>query len=415
MNNDCLIKINLDRLKSTIETSARIGTTRNGGLTRLALTREDKEMRDIFVKWLKDEKLEVRIDDIGNIYGRRKGRNNCLPAVMVGSHLDTQPNGGRFDGILGVLSALEVVRTLNDHNIETERAIEIVNFTNEEGERFTPPMQGSGVVTGNYTKEYVYALKDNEGKTFEQSLLDIGYQGSSVSRLSNIGYFIEMHIEQGPILEMNNKEIGVVQGIKGMTRFHVVIKGQAKHAAHPIYGRKDALLAASEMVIAIDKVTEDYDDLTTTVGVFHVSPSVINIIANRVEFTIDIRHINDDIRMDAIEKLRYNLYDIAKRRKIEIDIQQTWNINGTYFSTELSEIIIEGAEILGYSHQYIASGAGHDAKFMNDIAQSAMIFAPSVGGLSHCEEELTLDEDMEKAANVLLHVVKEVANKFEDI
>ncbi len=239
--------INLSRLKSTFDVSNNIGATKNGGINRLTLTKEDKEMRDIFVKWLKDAGLTVRIDDFGNIYGRREGKNKDAGAVMIGSHLDTMPMAGRYDGILGVLAALEVVRTLNDFNIETELPIDVVNFTNEEGERFKPNMLGSGGITGKHEKEFIYNIKDYEGKTFLESLKEIGYLGTEDSRAKNVAYFIELHIEQGPFLESNNKTIGVVNGVKGSARFKLSIKGVSGHGAFPNDYRKDALIAASEI------------------------------------------------------------------------------------------------------------------------------------------------------------------------
>lgn len=404
-------RINFPRLKSTIEKSSSIGATENGGLHRLALTREDKQIRDILVNWMKEEGLDVRVDDLGNIYGKREGKQKNLPTVMIGSHLDTQPNGGRFDGVLGVLAGLEVIRILNENNIITERTIELVNFTNEEGYRFTPPMLGSGVVTNNYTKEFVYSLKDKDGITYEQALEEIGYKGEETNRLKNVGYFLELHIEQGPILEKNNKDIGLVRGVKGMTRFTVEINGQASHAAHPAENRRDALVAASEMVLAINGVTADYRNLSTTVGVFDVSPSVYNIFAGKVVFTFDARHIDDKIRREALYIIQKRLKNIAAKRNVELTIEETWNINGTFFSEEVLEVLEECTKQLNYSYQLVDSGAGHDAKFMNDIAQTAMIFAPSVGGLSHCEEELTLDQDLEQSSNVLLQAVLTLANK----
>lgn len=404
-------RINLSRLKSTFDKSSKIGATSNGGLHRLTLTAEDKAIRDIFVEWMEEEGLEVRIDDLGNIYGKRIGKQPNLPSIMIGSHLDTQPNGGRFDGILGVLAALEVIRVLNENNIETERTIEIVNFTNEEGERFTPPMLGSGVVTNNYTKEFVYNLQDKEGTTFEQALQAINYQGEEKNRLKNVAYFVELHIEQGPILENNKKDIGLVQGIKGITRFIVEVEGQASHGAHPAENRKDALVAASEMVLAIDKVTASFENLSTTVGVFEVSPSVVNIFAGKLEFTFDARHIDDGIRREAIQIVCNELKDIADKREVKVAINETWNIDGTFFSGDVLEVIEESIQALNYSYERIASGAGHDAKFMNDIAKTAMIFAPSVNGFSHCEEELTHNSDLEKSSNVLLQTVLTLANR----
>lgn len=403
-------RINFPRLKSTFDKSSAIGATANGGLHRLTLTKEDKQIRDILVDWMKKEDLHVRVDDLGNIYGRREGKQKDLPIVMVGSHLDTQPNGGRFDGVLGVLAGLEVIRVLNENNIETERTIELVNFTNEEGDRFTPPMLGSGVVTNNYTKEFVYNLKDKDGITYEQALKEIGYQGEESNRLDNVEYFLELHVEQGPILEKKNKDIGLVRGVKGMTRFAVEVNGQASHAAHPKENRRDALVAASEMVLAIEKVATTYESLSTTVGVFDVSPSVYNIFAGKVSFTFDAREIDDEIRREALEIIQEKIKDIAAKRNVEVTIEETWNIDGTFFSEEVLNVFEECTKQLNYSYQSVDSGAGHDAKFMNDIAKTAMIFAPSVNGLSHCEEELTLDKDLEKSSNVLLQAVLTLAN-----
>lgn len=408
------LRINLIRLKASIEKSSSIGATKNGGLHRLTLTQEDKEIRDVLVNWMKEENMDVRVDDLGNIYGTREGKRKDLPMVMVGSHLDTQPNGGRFDGVLGVLAGLEAIRVLNENNIETERTIELVNFTNEEGDRFTPPMLGSGVVTNNYIKEFVYNIKDKNNITYKQALEAIGYKGLEGNRFNNIGYFLELHIEQGPILEKNKVDIGIVQGVKGMTRLEVNVEGQACHAAHPAEERRDALVAASEMVLAIDGVTEKYEDLSTTVGVFKVNPSIYNIIAGEVDFTFDVRDLDDKIRLDAITEIQEKISNIAVERNVEVSIEETWNIDGTYFSEEVLDVIKMCTERLNYSHQSIVSGAGHDARFMNDIAATAMIFAPSIDGLSHCEDELTLDKDLGQSSNVLLQSILTLANKVPE-
>jgi len=392
-----------------LDTSSSVGATEHGGLHRLTLTKEDKQIRDILVDWMREAGLAVRVDDLGNVYGRREGKDRELPIVMIGSHFDTQPNGGRFDGVLGVIAAIEVIHILNEHQLETNRSIEIVNFTNEEGERFTPPMLGSGVITNNYTKEYVYQLEDKNGVTFEQALDEIGYKGEEAHRPKNIGYFLELHIEQGPILEKNVKDIGIVRGVKGMTRWKVDIKGQASHAAHPAENRRDALVAASKMVLAIDEMTQHYEQLSTTVGAFDVSPSVYNIYAGKVHFTIDVRHIDDKLRRQALQRIEHQLKQIAATHQVEICMEETRNIDGTLFSRDVMSMIEACVNQLGYSYRTIDSGAGHDAKFMNDIAETAMIFAPSVDGLSHCEEELTLDHHLEQSANVLLQTVLNIA------
>lgn len=404
--------INLSRLKSTFETSSKIGATKNNGLNRLALTQEDKEMRDVFVDWLKNENLNVKIDDVGNIYGRREGKDEDAGSIMIGSHLDTQPMGGRFDGIIGVLAGLEIIRTLNDYNIETKRPIEIVNFTAEEGARYGIPMGGSGVITKNYSKEYIYNLKDSDNVRFEKSLDEINYKGDIKNRASNIYVYLEVHAEQGPVLEDNKKTIGIVKGIKGVTKFNVSLKGKTSHAAHPSFGRKDALVAASEMVLFIDKVKEKFENITTTVGVFTVDPSHVSMITGNVEFSFDIRHINDEIRKNAIDIIKKQLYLISKQRDIELNIKETWNMNGSIFSQEVASLIEKGAISYNYSYEYIVSGAGHDAKFINDIAQkTGMIFTPSEDGLGHCEEEYTSYADIQKATETLLFITKELANE----
>ncbi|MHA6259116.1 allantoate amidohydrolase [Sporosarcina sp. CAU 1771] len=413
-NSTASLQVNLSRLKETFEVSSKIGAVDNGGLTRLALTEEDKEMRNIFIKWLEDEGLQVRVDDLGNIYGRREGSNKELGSIMIGSHLDSVPKGGRFDGVLGVLSALEVIRTLNDQQIETERPIEIVNFTNEEGERFSQgpgvvPMQGSGVITGNFEKEYVYRFKDKDGTTFEQSLEEIGFMGKEEHRPSNVEYFIELHIEQGPFLEENQKEIGIVQGIKGSKRHKVIVKGKSSHGAYPNNHRKDALLAASEMALAIDGVAAQFEDLVTAVDVFQVSPSVESITAETVEFMFQVRHINEEVKTQAVQLIKEQFERILEKRDVSMEFTQTSYISGAYFSEEILKKIEEAATSFGYSYQSITSPALHDARFMHDITKTAMIFAPSKAGLSHCPGEFTSYEDIEKATNVLLHTVLSLA------
>jgi len=409
-----LMKINMERLRATFEVSSSIGRTDRGGLHRLALSREDKEMRDIFCGWLEDAGLKVRVDDIGNIYGRREGKNPEAGVVMTGSHLDTQPKGGRFDGILGVLAALEAVRTLNDYGVETERPIEIVNFTCEESGRFAPPMQGSGVVTGHYDKMAVYNNTDRDGFRFEDCLTKIGYKGGIEHRLSNVKYYVELHIEQGPVLESAGVDIGVVLGVKGTAKFKVTVTGQSTHGAHPTQGRRDPLVAASEMVLAINRMAYRHEDFSTMVGVFEVRPSVTSISPRQVEFIFDIRHFDDDLRYRTIDALKEEMRKIASERNVEVLFEQIWDTKRTAFSPEVLQVIEEGAAAFGYSTKRMTSSAGHDAQFMNSVALTGMLFAPSIGGLSHCEEELTDWEDIEKAANVLLYTVRELADRRDE-
>lgn len=408
---DKILSINLPRLLQTLEVSSQTGATKNGGLHRLALSEEDRQIRDQFIRWLEESKLDVRVDDFGNIYGRREGKQKDAPAIKVGSHLDTQPSGGRFDGILGVLTALEVVRSLNDQHIETERPIEIVNFTNEEGARFEPPMLGSGGITGVFTKDYILNRKDKDGKLFGEELVNIHFAGEEENRPANIGHFVELHVEQGPILEQNHKSIGVVEGIQGMTWMNVTLEGQPDHAGPtPMSTRKDALVAASRMITAVRDITKEINGLTTTVGRLSVHPNVVNVIPGKVEFSIDVRHIEDHIREQAIQSLMEKISTIAVMEGVEINIHRFWDIETTHFAEEIIKAVTEAAAHFDYSYQTLYSGAGHDAKYMNQITKTGMIFLPSINGKSHCEEELTLIEDIEKGANVLLHVVQKLAN-----
>lgn len=405
-----LLKVNRERLLETLKVSSSIGSTGNGGLNRLALSDADKNMRDIFVDWLKEEGLEVRIDDFGNIYGKRKGKLEDGPSVAIGSHLDTQPCGGKYDGILGVLSALEVIRVLNENDIETDYPVEIVNFTNEEGARFAPPMLGSGGITGDFTKEYIYGIKDAEGISFEQALTDIDYMGDSKNRLTNVKNFIELHIEQGPILHDKEKTIGVVQGIQGIDWFTVKVTGKTNHAGPtPMENRKDALVAASKMILKVNEITNEIKGLKTTIGKMDVRPNVTNVIPGEVEFTIDIRHEDNDLRSHAFERLKEQLSTIALMNKVELTITTDWNTETTLFAPAVKNAIQEAADKFGYSSLELFSGPGHDAKYMAGVVDSGMIFVPSIDGISHNEQELTLDDDIEKGANVLLHVVQKLA------
>lgn len=404
------LRVNRKRLLDTINVSSSIGTLENGGLNRLALTEEDKEMRNIFVQWLQDEKLEVRYDDFGNIYGRRKGKWNDRPAVAVGSHLDTQPCGGRFDGVLGVLTALEVIRTLNENNIETDYPIEIVNFTNEEGARFEPPMLGSGGVVGEFTKDFIYSAKDNEDISFQEALLKIQYMGEEKHRLRNIKNFIELHVEQGPILENKNKLIGIVEGIQGISWLNVKVVGETNHAGPtPMENRKDALAPSAKMVTKVYEITNEMEGLKTTVGKLNVKPNITNVIPGEVEFMIDVRHEDDEVRASAIDRLREQLSTIAVMNNVEVTISTDWHSDTVLFSSNVMDAINEAADLLGYSKARLFSGPGHDAKYISKIADTGMIFLPSINGISHNEKELTLEDDIEKGANVLLYTILKLA------
>lgn len=406
------LMINKERLLHTINVSASIGTTENGGLSRLALSTEDKMMRDVFMGWLKDEGLEVRVDDFGNIYGRREGKLQDAPSVAIGSHLDTQPCGGKYDGILGVLASLEVIRVLNENNIETDYPIEVVNFTNEEGARFSPALLGSGGATNLFERDFVYNTKDDNGVLFIDALREIGYEGKEEHRIKNVKNYVELHIEQGPILDIEDKSIGVVEGIQGMDWLHVTVKGDTNHAGPtPMGSRKDALVAASKMVVRVNDITKSHEGLKTTVGKFEVKPNVTNVIPGEVVFSIDIRHESDEKKQQAWKELERDLQRIAKENDVAVEVQEEWSAEAVRFSDEVRDAISEAADAYEYSSMRLYSGPGHDSKYMNEVAQSGMIFVKSIGGISHNEAELTLDEDLVKGNNVLLHVVQKLATK----
>ncbi|MBM7714318.1 N-carbamoyl-L-amino-acid hydrolase [Bacillus thermophilus] len=406
------LQIHMDRLMRTIDKSADIGKLPCGGIRRLALTNEDKNMRDLYIRWLKNIDLEVRVDDFGNIYGRREGKNPNAAPVLIGSHLDTQPEGGRYDGILGVLAGLEVLTVLNESGIQTDRPIELINFTNEEGARFEPPILGAGGLSGHFDHQFVYSRTDREGKTFLDELKRIGYHGSKRNRIQNAYCYLELHIEQGPVLEHKNVDIGIVTGIQGMNWLEVKITGQSDHAGPtPMNMRKDALYAASKMIQMIKQTAVNFHhEATATVGRLSIKPNSINCVPGEVTFSVDIRHSHDTIKEQLTQLLIEKISVCAAAEKVSVQIDKIWESSATRFSESLINIIAENADKLGYSNQKMISGAGHDAKYMNRITPTAMIFVPSADGKSHCQEEFTTPQEIEKGANLLLKTVYQLAN-----
>ncbi|HBZ11916.1 MAG TPA: Zn-dependent hydrolase [Bacillus bacterium] len=406
------LKIDIKRLMKTINESAEIGRLSRGGICRLALTDEDKEMRDLYVKWLKKIGLQVRIDDFGNIYGRKEGKNPDAPPVLIGSHLDTQPEGGRYDGILGVLAGLEVLTVLNESAIQTERPIEIINFTNEEGSRFEPPILGAGGLSGHFNQDFVYTRTDREGKAFLEELQRIGYHGEKRNRIQNSYCYLELHIEQGPVLEHKNLDIGVVTGIQGMDWLEVKITGQSDHAGPtPMNMRKDALYVASKLIQLIrDTIINYNEEATATVGRMAIKPNSINCVPGEVIFSVDVRHSDDTVKEYLSQVIIEKLSIAAATENVSIEINKIWETSSSHFSEELIQVISKTTEELGYTSQKMISGAGHDSKYMNEITPTAMIFIPCVDGKSHCQEEFTSQEAIEKGANLLLHTVCKLAN-----
>ncbi len=407
------LKVNGKRLQSSLEEMAKIGATPSGGVQRLTLSDEDKKARDLFVKWLKELDLGITIDDMGNIFGSRPGKNNSLSPIMSGSHIDSQPKGGRFDGILGVMGTLEALRTLHENDIETERPIAIVDWTNEEGSRFAPAMVGSGVWSGALDRNWVYDRTDISGKRFEDELIRICYKGSVPAKKWPVHAYYEYHIEQGPILEKEGKIIGAPKGILCLHWYDVYLEGEANQVGPtPMEGRHDALCAAAEMILKVNKLPQQMGgNLVATVGEIQNYPNSRNIIPDKVHFTVDIRSWDDDHVLKAWELVSKDFEEIAERRGCPIKIEETWRIEHSSFDEKLVQRILNIAKELGCSRLHMVSGAGHDASYMNRVCPTAMIFVPSMGGRSHVEVEDTRWEDCEAGANVLLHAILQSANE----
>ena len=399
------LRVNGKRLQQTLEDMAKIGATPAGGVQRLTLTDEDKAARDLFVRWLKKLNLEITIDEMGNIFGKRDGKNNELAPVLSGSHVDSQPKGGRFDGILGVMTALEVLRTLDENDIRTERPLMIVDWTNEEGSRFAPAMVASGVWAGALERDWVYDRTDINGLRFEDELIRIGYKGATPAKKWPLHAYYELHIEQGPMLEREHKIIGAPKGILCLHWYDVYLEGEANQVGPtPMEGRHDALCAAAEMILKVNSLPERMGgNMVATVGEIQNYPNSRNIIPDKVHFTVDIRSWDDDLAINAWNLLRQDFEALAQARGCPIRIEETWRVEHSPFDKDLVQRVLDNADMLGYPNLYMISGAGHDASYMNQIAPTAMIFVPSIDGRSHVEVENTLWEDCEAGANVLLH------------
>ncbi|MBT3938122.1 MAG: M20 family metallo-hydrolase [Pelagibacterales bacterium] len=406
------IQINENRLWDSLNEMALIGATKKGGVNRQTLTDLDKESRDLFVKWCKEESLFVTVDQIGNIFARREGKNNNLPPIMSGSHLDTQPTGGKYDGALGVLSALEVIRTLNENNYITEAPIEIAMWTNEEGCRFPPSMTGSAVFSGQYNLNDALSIQDPHGLELGNVLKRIQYNGSTPCAPRTIGAFIETHIEQGPILEIEDKNIGIVTGAQAQKWYEINILGMEAHAGPtPMSNRKDALVAASEIVLLVNSIGNDFQPGgCATCGVLEIGSPSRNVIPGKCFLTIDFRHPENKILNEMDKKLRNTIKLIEKNNKVEIKIKQILELKSNVFNKSIKNIIQDVTKKLNYSSKEIVSGAGHDAVNINAIAPTAMIFIPCIDGISHNEVENVYKEDVTKGAQVLLHSMIELAD-----
>lgn len=401
-----MLKINGQRLWASLMAMAEIGATARGGSCRLALSDEDRAGRELFAHWCTEAGMTLSVDPIGNLFARRPGSDPHAAPVMMGSHLDTQPEGGRFDGVYGVLAGLEVLRTLNDLGVQTRKPLELVVWTNEEGARFTPAMFGSAVFTGVMALDAALAVRDADGISVAEALQRTGYAGNRPLGGAVDAYF-EAHIEQGPILEDNAKSIGVVSGGQAIRWLDVQVEGMAAHAGTtPMPLRKDALYGAAQMILAVEQVAADFAPQgLTTVGELSVAKSSRNTIPGRLTFTVDLRHHHDQQIAAMEQQVEERLERIARERRLKVRIDRHWLSPATPFDAECVAAVQQAVDGLGYPQQSIVSGAGHDAILLARYCPTAMVFIPCVGGLSHNEAEDVSPEDVSQGADVLLNAV----------
>ena len=399
------ISINSERLWDTLMTMAKIGPGIAGGNNRQTVTSEDGEARKLLQNWSEDAGLTMKVDELGSMFFKREGTDkNALP-VVIGSHLDTQPTGGKYDGVLGVLAGLEIVRTLNDLNIQTKHPILVVNWTNEEGSRFPPAMMASAGYAGIYDVKTLLSAKDAEGNIFENELDKIGWKGSEPVGAQKFHCYYELHIEQGPILETEGIDIGIVTHGQGLKWLEFKLNGKEQHTGTtPMNVRKDTSLAMSEIILAVNNIAnQNQPNALGSVGHIEVSPNSRNVIAGETLFTVDIR--SPDInKLNKMEKeLEIVANEICRNYNIEINIEQIGGFDPVEFNKECLDHLRTNAKKFGYSYKDIVSGAGHDACWINTVAPSAMIMCPCVDGLSHNEAEEIKPEWAYSSTNVLLH------------
>ncbi len=405
------LSIDGQRLWNSLMEMAKIGATEKGGCCRLALTDLDKQSRDLFVSWCKEAGCTIRVDKMGNIFARRAGRDNDLPPVITGSHLDTQPTGGRFDGVFGVLAGLEVVRSLNDLDLDTEHPVEVAVWTNEEGSRFAPAMVASGVFGGIFSLDYGLSRADADGKTMGEELERIGYDGEDEVGGRPVQAYFEAHIEQGPILEAEEKTIGVVTDAQGQRWYEMTLTGMESHAGPtPMNRRKDALLGAARVVELVNKVGLDNAPVAcATVGMLDVHPNSRNVIPGRVALTIDFRHPEDDVLAGMDAAMRAGVEKIAADIGLEVELEQIFYYAPIHFEDSCIDAVRKSTEVCGYSFRDMVSGAGHDACYMANVAPTSMIFVPCIDGISHNEIEDAKPEWIIAGGQVLLRAVLDKA------
>lgn len=397
------MRINRKRLEESMEALGRIGATAKGGLNRVALTDDDRRGRDLLVRWMREAGLAVTVDQMGNIFGQRAGGDG-RPPVLMGSHADSVPTGGKYDGQLGVLCALETIRTLNDRKIETRHPVAMAIFTNEEGARFQPAMIGSGVMAGKIPLEDAYNARDRDGLRLGDELERIGYLGPEPCIPRPLRAYLELHIEQGPILEEERLPVGVVEGIVAIAWSRVTLTGVQDHAGPtPMRIRHDALVAAADIIRGVREIPRKIGgDMVSTVGRLDVAPNIPNAIPGRVSMSIDLRAPDEHHITRGLGLVDRIVKEAAKAEGVSYQLEHYWRVPRTRFALEVVDAIEAAVRSLGCGHRRILSGAGHDAQYMAAICPTGMIFVPSRDGRSHCEEEFTPMDDIEHGANTLL-------------
>lgn len=405
-------RIQGERLLERLQTLARIGRTEAGACCRLALTDEDKAGRDQVVAWMRELGLQVHVDPIGNVFGIRAGRRPELPPVMTGSHIDTVRSGGAYDGNYGVLSGLEVVASLNDAGVETERTLVVAFFTDEEGARFPPDMLGSLVFVGGMHLEDALATRAIDGAILGEELRRIGYAGSTPLPLPAPEAFIELHIEQGPVLDSEGISIGVVENLQGISWQEITITGQSNHAGTtPMSMRHDAGYVAAAIACYVRELALEMGGTqVATVGKTDLSPNLVNVVPGQARLTVDLRNTDESMLQQAEQRLALYLQQLAEAEAVQIESRRLARFQPVTFSECIAARIEQKAAALGYSHRRMTSGAGHDAQMLARICPTAMIFVPSVGGISHNPAEHTEPADLVAGASVLLHTLLDLAN-----
>jgi beta-ureidopropionase / N-carbamoyl-L-amino-acid hydrolase len=409
------LTIDPERLWGDLMETARIGATAKGGICRLTLTDLDRQVRDWFRTQAEALGCTVAIDDMGNMFARREGTRTDVPPIAFGSHLDTQPTGGKFDGALGVLAALEAMRTLVRAGYETFAPIEVVNWTNEEGARFAPAMLASGVFAGVFTREHAAARADRDGAKFGDALDEIGYRGPQACGAHPLSAFFELHIEQGPYLEAEGKEIGVVTGVQAMRWYEVTVTGQDSHAGTtPMPRRRDALVGAVRLVAVVDAAARAHANAVGTVGRMEVKPGSPNVIPGEVFFTIDLR-CPDPAVLDEIERdIAENAAHTGQSLGLDIVVKTIWTQPPQPFHPDCIAAVRTAAEVSGYSTRDMISGAGHDAAYVARVVPASMIFVPCKDGISHNEAEYSSKEQCAAGAQVLLQAVLEFDRRLAE-